>query len=72
MKDKEVTNMVTNSKFKPEDFIFSKDRSHMVLKDRPFETVLDRFLQVLNPLKQKSLPVIRKIEKMLLSSHVDD
>jgi len=44
----------------------------MILEDRPFETVLDRFLQVLNPLEQKSLPVIRKIEKMLLSSHIDD
>ncbi len=63
--DNEVKNMVKNSKFEPEDFIFSKDRSHMILKDRPFEAVLDRFLQVLNPLEQKSLPMIRKIEKML-------
>jgi CRISPR-associated endonuclease Cas1 len=70
--DKEVKNMVSNSIFEPEDFVFSKDRSHMILKDRPFEAVLDRFLQVLNPLEQKSLPMIRKIEKMLLSSHLDN
>jgi CRISPR/Cas system-associated endonuclease Cas1 len=70
--DKEVKNMVSNSIFEPEDFVFTKDRSHMILKDRPFEVVLDRFLQVLNPLEQKSLPMIRKIEKMLLSSHLDD
>lgn len=69
--DKEVKNMVSNSIFEPEDFVF-KDRSHMILKDRPFEAVLDRFLQVLNPLEQKSLPMIRKIEKMLLSSHIND
>ncbi len=39
--DEEVKNMVTDSIFEPEDFIFSKDRSHMILKDRPFEAVLD-------------------------------
>jgi CRISPR-associated endonuclease Cas1 len=72
MIDKEVKNMVSNSIFEPEDFAFTKDRSHMILKDRPFEAVLDRFLQVLNPLEQKSLPMIRKIEKMLLGSHLDD
>jgi CRISPR-associated endonuclease Cas1 len=72
MIDKEVKNMVSNSIFEPEDFVFSKDRSHMILKDRPYEVVLDRFLQVLNPLEQKSLPMIRKIEKMLLGSHLDD
>jgi CRISPR/Cas system-associated endonuclease Cas1 len=66
--DKEVKNMIDNSIFEPEDFVFLKDRSHSILKDRPFETVLERFLQVLNPLEQKGLPMIRKIEKMLLSS----
>jgi CRISPR-associated endonuclease Cas1 len=70
--DKEVKNMITNSIFEPEDFVFTKDKSHLILKDRPFETVLDKFLQVLNPLEQKSLPMIRKIEKMLLGSHLDD
>lgn len=70
--DKEVKNMINNSIFEPEDFVFTKDRMHMILKDRPFESVLDRFLQVLNTLDQKSLPMIRKIEKMLLSSHLDD
>jgi hypothetical protein len=44
----------------------------LILKDRPFETVLERFLEVLNLLEQKSLPMIRKIEKMLLSSHLGD
>ncbi|HEY9206084.1 MAG TPA: CRISPR-associated endonuclease Cas1 [Candidatus Methanoperedens sp.] len=70
--DEEVKDMVTESVFEPEDFVFSKDRSHMILKDRPFETVLDRFLEVLNPLEYKSLPMIRKIEKMLLDSHIGD
>ena len=70
--DEEMMNMIKNSIFEPEDFTFTKNRSHMILKDRPFEKVLDRFLQVLNPLEQKSLPMIRKIEKMLLGSHIDD
>lgn len=72
MIDKEVKNMIENSIFEPEDFIFTKDRSHMVLKDRPFETVLNRFLHVLKPLEHKSLPMIRKIEKILSGSHIDD
>ncbi|MDO8725918.1 MAG: CRISPR-associated endonuclease Cas1 [Candidatus Methanoperedens sp.] len=63
--DKEVKQMVKNSIFEPDDFVFSKNRSHMVLKDRPFENVLDRFLKVLDPLEKNSLPMIRKIEKML-------
>lgn len=70
--DKEVKNMIDNSIFEPEDFVFMKDRSHLILKDRPFEKVLERFLEVLDPLEQKSLPMIRKIEKILLGSHPDD
>lgn len=72
MIDKEVKNMIDNSIFEPEDFTFSKDRSYMILKDRPFEIVLERLLQALNPLEQKSLPMIRKIEKILLSSPLDE
>jgi len=72
MIDEAVKNMIENSIFEPEDFMFSKDRSHMVLKDRPFEAVLNRFLQALNPLEKKSLPMIRKIEKILLGSHLDE
>jgi len=70
--DKEVVDMVRNSIFQPEDFVFSKDRSHMILKDSPFEAVLNRFLEVLNPLEYKSLPMIREIEKMLLGSNSGD
>ncbi len=40
--------MINNSIIEPEDFVFTKDSSHMVLKDIPFEAVLGRFLQVLD------------------------
>ncbi len=72
MIDDEVKDIIRNSIIEPEDFRFSNDKSYLILKDKPFERVLDRFLQVLNPLEQKSLPMIRKIEKMLLGSHLDD
>ncbi len=52
--DNEVKNMINNSIIEPEDFVFTKDSSHMVLKDIPFEAVLDRFLQVLDPLSKKA------------------
>jgi CRISPR-associated endonuclease Cas1 len=72
MIDDEVKNIVRNSIIEPEDFRFSNDRSYLILKDNPFETILDRFLRALNTLDQKSLPMIRKIEKMLLGSHLDE
>lgn len=70
--DEAVKNMIENSIFDPEDFTFTKNRSHLILKDKPFEKVLDKFLQALDKLEHKSLPMIRKIEKMLSGSHLDD
>ncbi len=67
MIDDEVKNIIRNSIIEPDDFRFSNDRSYLILREKPFEMVLDRLLRALNPLEQKSLPMIRKIEKMLLS-----
>lgn len=63
--DNTVLGIVNNSLLAPDDFTFTKDKSHMILKDKPFEMVVDTFRQVLNQLEYKSLPMIREIEKML-------
>ncbi len=63
--DKEVKDMVSKSIVEPEDFKFSEDRSYLILKDRPLESVLSRFMNALNPLEHTSLPLIRHIESML-------
>ena len=63
--DNAVLEIVNNSLLTPDDFTFTEDRSHMILKDRPFEMAVDNFRQVLNSLEFKSLPMIREIEKML-------
>ncbi len=65
MIDDIVKDMVRQPIFEREDFTFTKDRSHMILKNKPFERVLDRFLQALNPLEHESLPMIKKIENMM-------
>ncbi len=63
--DSAVKEMIVNEKIKPVDFAFSNDKSSMVLKDKAFEIVLDKFMTVLEPLEYKSLPMIRKVEAML-------
>lgn len=63
--DNAVLEIVNNSLLVPDDFTFTEDKSHMILKDKPFEMVVDNFRQVLNQLEHKSLPVIRDVENML-------
>lgn len=64
--DKIVKEMIAENEIKPDDFIFSEDKTQMVFKDKSFKIVLDRFLYVLNPLEYQSLPMIRQIEKILI------
>lgn len=49
----------------PEDFKFTEDKHTMIMKDKAFDIALSEFLWLLKPLEQKSLPMIRTIEKML-------
>ncbi len=63
--DNAVKEMIKEDEIKPSDFTFSEDKSHLILKDKPFEVALDRFMNVLDPLEHKSLPVIREVEGML-------
>lgn len=70
--DDSVKEMIDEKVIKPTDFTFTDDKSHMIFKDKAYEIVLDRFLNILEPLQHKSLPIIRNVEKMLLGSHVDD
>jgi hypothetical protein len=43
---------------KPNDFTFPEDKSHMVFKDKTLEIALDRFLEKLEPLENRILPII--------------
>lgn len=61
--DETIKEMIAENEIKPNDFVFTDDRSHMMIKD--IKIVLDNFMNVLNPLEHKSLPMIRKIEEML-------
>jgi CRISPR/Cas system-associated endonuclease Cas1 len=64
--DESVKTMIADNGIKHTDFVFSKDKKSMVFKNHEvFKLALDRFLSVLNPLEYQSLPLIRKIEKML-------
>lgn len=65
--DNIVIEMIDEKVIKPNDFTFTEDKSHMILKDKSFEIVLDRFLNTLEPLEYKSLPIIRTVEKMIES-----
>ncbi len=56
---------VARKGIRPTDFAFTDDKSCMVLKDDALEIELDRFLETLEPLEHKSLPIIRTVEKML-------
>ncbi len=37
----------------------------MILKDKPLKTGINKFIDVLEPLEYKSLPIIREVEKLL-------
>jgi CRISPR-associated endonuclease Cas1 len=67
-----VKEMIAEKEIKPTDFIFSEDKSFMVFKDKALAIALDRFMKTLDPLEHKSLPIIRKVEKMLLGMHLDN
>jgi CRISPR-associated endonuclease Cas1 len=67
-----VKEMITNKEIKPIDFTFSDDKSYMVFKDKALGIALNRFMDILDPLEHKSLPIIRAVEKMLLGSHHDE
>lgn len=64
--DNEVKNMIAGNEINHTDFVFSKNKKSLVFKNHEvFKLAIDRFLSVLNPLEYQSLPLIRKIEKML-------
>ncbi|MFZ3059445.1 MAG: CRISPR-associated endonuclease Cas1 [Candidatus Methanoperedens sp.] len=63
--DSQVIEMILGLRIKPTDFTFTKDKMSMTFKDNAFDIALNEFMFVLNPLELKSLPLIRKIEKML-------
>lgn len=65
--DNVVTEIINEKVIKPNDFTFTDDKSHMIIKDKAFDIVLDRFLNILEPLEYKSLPIIRTVEKMIES-----
>ncbi len=60
-----VKDMAINSIIEPEDFKFSQDRSKMILRDKHLDKVINQFMETLEPLEHKSLPMIRKVEAML-------
>lgn len=60
-----IKEMIEYTEIKPSDFTFSDDKSYLILKDEPLKIALDRFLESLEPLEHKALPVIRNAEEML-------
>ncbi len=67
-----VKEMIAEKEIKPTDFTFSDDKSYMVFKDKALGIALNRFMDILDPLEHKSLPIIRAVEKILLGSHLDN
>ena len=57
--------MIAEKEIKPTDFTFSEDKSFMVFKNKAMGTALNRFMETLDPLEHKSLPIIRTVENML-------
>lgn len=60
-----VKGMIDEKEIKPTDFTFSEDKSHMVFKDKAMDIALNKYMEILDPLEHKSLPIIRTVEKML-------
>jgi CRISPR-associated endonuclease Cas1 len=60
-----IRDMVDEKEIKPTDFTFSDDKSFMVFKDKALGIALDIFMETLDPLEHKSLPIIRTVEGML-------
>jgi CRISPR-associated endonuclease Cas1 len=63
--DSTTREMIVEKKIKPKDFTFSEDKSQIVLKEKTLTIALHRFIDTLEPLEHKSLPLIREIENML-------
>ncbi len=62
-----VKEMIADNEIKANGFTFSEDKKSMIFKQKALEVALDRFIEALEPLEHKSLPIIRTVEKMLLS-----
>ncbi len=60
-----VKEMVDEKEIKPTDFTFTEDKSHMVFKENALDIAVSKFMETLEPLENKSLPIIRTVEKML-------
>lgn len=57
--------MIAKEDIKPKDFMFNEDRSYLILKDKALEIALNGFMETLEPLEHKALPIIRNVESML-------
>ena len=57
--------MIAEKEIKPTDFTFSDDKSYVVFKDKAMEIALNKYMEILEPLEHKSLPIIRTVEGML-------
>jgi CRISPR-associated endonuclease Cas1 len=60
-----VKDMIVEKEIKPTDFTFAEDKSHMVFKEKALDIAVSKFMETLEPLEHKSLPIIRTVEKML-------
>lgn len=60
-----VREMIAGKEIKPNDFTFSDDKSYMIFKDKALDIALKKFMEKLEPLENKSSPIIRTVEKML-------
>ncbi len=64
--DNTVKEMIDKNGLLPDDFTFSDDKSRMIFKDNAFKIALQIFIDTLEPLEHKSLPLIRKIGSVLI------
>jgi CRISPR/Cas system-associated endonuclease Cas1 len=60
-----VKDMIVEKEIKATDFTFAEDKSHMVFKEKALDIAVSKFMETLEPLEHKSLPIIRTVEKML-------
>jgi CRISPR-associated endonuclease Cas1 len=67
-----VKEMVAEKEIKPTDFTFAEDKSHLIFKENALGIALSRFMETMEPLEHKSLPIIRTVEKMLVGSNLDE
>ena len=60
-----IKDIVAEKEINPNDFTSSDDKSYMVFKDKALGIAIDRFMEHLDPLEHKSLPIIRAVEGIL-------